>query len=807
MPVAVHKPGPLKQQNKPHKTGQHSSKRAVARELSGRVGAKVVLRKNNRTLARHERRQQLAQLRKNKRLEVAEMKRQIGGLSSPPFIVAVVPAHASVDPHRLVDQLKGCHPDVQLKDSPRGVLHLNLPHFKKRYAIVVCNREDVYGTLDAVKVADVTLIVYDHEEGYDAEGDVLLSTLMAQGLPTALHVASPLAARDDRHFKKTDLKKVLTKQIEDRFPGEKVHCLQNETDVVLLLRQVADIKKRVLHMRGHRACLLAEQTDYIPHNEDGFEGTLKVSGYLRGGRPLNANRLVHIPGLGDFQVELIEAPADPYTMNFAKNGKDAEVVQVADPNKQETLECENPIDDMDTEQTFPTVEELEEAEKQAKTIKKRVPKGTSDYQAAWILDDEDDKDQGGSDGEDNDSEADNAIDDNCDDGDTPDSSQAEFFDVREEDSEDSNDEEEDWVDAASDVMSVVPNEVYDKKMDMEEENETLKKFRLQRQEEQFPDEMDTPQNVNARTRFQRFRGLKSFHSSPWDPKENLPRDYARIFQFKNFTRVRRKVTRISEEDCDGAQPGTYITVYIKNVPRRVDRHRSPLIVFGLFEHEQKMSVLNVTIKRHQTFNLPIRSKERLIFHIGFRRFANCPIFSQHTMGTKHKLERFLPAEGVCVASMFAPITFPPAPVLVFQESPNGAQRLVATGVVLSANPDRCIIKRVVLSGHPFKINRRHAVIRYMFFNREDILWFKPIELRTKYGLRGHIREPLGTHGHMKCVFNKQMKSMDTVLINLYKRVFPKWTFDPHVEPPKFIETNHIGVELTANDYEQDDNME
>lgn len=31
---------------------------------------------------------------------------------------------------------------------------------------------------------------------------------------------------------------------------------------------------------------------------------------------------------------------------------------------------------------------------------------------------------------------------------------------------------------------------------------------------------------------------------------------------------------------------------------------------------------------------------------------------------------------------------------------------------------------------------------------------------------------------MKCVFDGQLKSQDTVLLNLYKRVFPKWTYDP-----------------------------
>lgn len=95
------------------------------------------------------------------------------------------------------------------------------------------------------------------------------------------------------------------------------------------------------------------------------------------------------------------------------------------------------------------------------------------------------------------------------------------------------------------------------------------------------------------------------------------------------------------------------------------------------------------------------------------------------------------------------------------------------GSSLPPDPTRIIAKRIILTGHPLKIHKKTATIRYMFFERDDVDYFKTVELRTKYGRTGHITEALGTHGYFKAHFDGPIGQMDTICMSLYKRQFPK----------------------------------
>jgi len=781
----VHRSGLWKQSNKEHKSGRHKSKGAVDRINRGRICGKVVSKKGIKVLSRVNRKNQMVMVRNQAMAEAQEKKKRQGGDGFPPYMVAVIPLAESQQKYinTSIDMLTNAVDDSKVCPVSSLLKHVIVPRFKQRFSFVTPRFDSLYEILDATKVCDSVIFLLCPHTGMSERGDLILSSVMAQSLPTDPVVV--LGSPDEVHPGKiNEVKKLMIKALERKFPVDKIHTISSTPEALNMIRFIGTQKKRSSVMRERRANLIAESVKYI-QGEDMSSGQLELTGFVRGAK-LSVNRLVHVPGLGDFQLDRIEKLQDPCPIN---RRHDMEEVRILVPNEdQEDLEVENAPDGMDGEQTWPTEEELQEAEQQTaiRTVK-RVPKGTSDYQAAWILDEQE---------EENDENKEELEMDDEDLGE--DMENLEPAVDHEDNQEESEDEEvEDEMETMSVADSTFNNmEDYDKKhVNFSDEVDELERLKAERLEAMFPDEVDTPRETSARIRFQRYRGLKSFRTSVWDKKENLPQDYSRIFQFENFLRTRKRVLSQEMDESCCAEVGWYVKLVLRNV----GAHLKPqfegrgLSVTSLLPHEHRMSVINMAVRRSQiSHKLPVKSKTNLIFQCGWRRFCSQPIFSQHNSGNKHKYERYFRDGETVVMTTFAPIMFPPAPVLVFQDLPGQGHSLLATGTVINSDPDRLVIKRTILSGHPFKVHKRHATVRFMFFNREDISWFKPIELRTKQGLRGHIREPLGTHGHMKCIFDGIMTQQDPVLLNLYKRVFPKWTYDPYPVDP---EMSHLDASM------------
>ncbi|KAJ2083901.1 ribosome biogenesis protein tsr1 [Coemansia sp. RSA 988] len=795
---AFHHRASLKQKNKPFKR-RFASKNSLRDKSKGRTQRVSVKGKVLRKHSRADRRNAMRTEQRKKREQIVLSTRIFNGRYRAPKIVAVIPLCADSDVSGIVRDLYRCVDEEYPESAPKTTRVLDVTRFKQTIQFIEVGR-NLLDILDAAKVADYMIMGLSAEVEVDAFGEHCLSAIQNQGHPGVFPVIRDLESVPAK--RRSDVKKSLQSFMHHFFPDvDKVHTTESPTESLAILRMLTSQVPKGIKWRDSRPYLMAESVQFEPSMDDPQVGRLALTGYLRGAN-ISANRLVHIPNFGDFQIEQIFNI--PVAMEGAKGNAIEEddeptVLDQPDPALQDSLVDSNEPNQLNNEQTWPEDEEMDGWKEQMAKMEEdermlagdgertlRVPKGTSTYQAAWIADNDGDEGSDASDYSDedsdmmDDSDSDNASEEDAD----------EYEDMRvgkdgkptsngiASSMEDNDDEEHDEDD---DNMLTAAEEAAQLKAYLKERE------RLNRDDQQFPDEIDTPMDMSARERFARFRGLKSFRTSPWDPYENLPLDYARIFQFESFKRTQQRVVRMTSNAPTKA--GMHIRIVLKAVPAQVAASYNPnrpFLVFGLHQYEHQMSVVHFTVIRNAEYTEPVRSKDPLVIHFGFRRYNVRPIFSQHlnggaTTNNVHKFERFLKPGEVSVGTIFAPIQFGTVPISLYlpssaSDSNNGVRlpTLVGTGSSLSVDPSRILAKRVILTGAPFKIHTRGAVIRYMFFNTEDINWFKPVQLFTKYGRTGHITESLGTHGYMKCMFDGPLKQMDTICMNLYKRVFPKW---------------------------------
>ncbi|KAG5639466.1 hypothetical protein H0H81_001588 [Sphagnurus paluster] len=720
---------------------------------------------NGAAQSRLNRRNNAKQVQAKERNALVSATRLFNGLDGAPRIVAVIPLSGDIDPRSIVVSLAESL-DLSAEDCPQaGIWKMRAERFKTSLQFINIPYKNFYAALDACKVADYVVFVLSTTVEVDGWGDTLLRTLQAQGLAEVVTVAAPAPSIDPKA--RSGILKSLLSFIQYFVPSQvRVFDLHVSADRLNALRSLSEGKPADVRWREGRSWILGETSEWE-------EGTLRVTGVVRGAS-LSANRLIHIPNFGDFQISKVIFPAI-LSAPLPRHGKshtagmevESAVLAEPDPEDADSLVSSNDPDDLANEQTWPTEEEmngggglsepnLPDAEKgTTPKVVKRIPKGMSAYQASWIIDESEDDE-----GEDE----------------PKDGSEVHMDDIEEEE------EMQDM--PIDDDMESDRRDVHFEDLDNEEEEKQLNSWRNREREEEndltFPDEIDTPKEIAARVRFQRFRGMRSFRTSPWDPFENLPRDYARIFQFEDFKRTERGVRRRAEQELVVVEPGIRVTISLKEVPREASS-AGPVALFALLQHEHKISVLNLTVQRNTEYDGSVRSKDPLVLCVGPRRLKVNPIYSQHTRGggkganNVHKFERFLRHGITSVATTYGPVVFGKQPCVFLRETSDvQAPELVAMGTFLNPDTTRIIAKRVIITGHPFKVHKKTATVRYMFFNAEDVQYFKPIQLHTKHGRTGHIRESLGTHGYFKAHFDGPVNQMDTVCMSLYKRVFPKW---------------------------------
>ncbi|CAL1383706.1 unnamed protein product [Linum trigynum] len=729
-------------------------------------------------------------LREQKRAAVLKEKRAASGTTSPPRVILLFGLSGSVNVDSLAEDLSNV---LSPQNAGRSSEVIASPEYRMRATVQKAPHGDLLSCMEMAKVADLIAFVASAdsfcEDGtadyMDSFGNQCLSVFRALGLPSTAVLIRGLPVELKG---RSEVKKICSSCLAGEFPEDcKFYPADTKDDLHKFLSLFKEQRLTAPHWRSQRPYLMSQKVDVVADSSNVPNSTLLLTGYLRA-RSLSVNQLVHVSGAGDFQLQKIEILRDACPLNLRKEADamdaddmlNVEVIRtlVPDPLAQVPLLVENVPDPLAGEQTWPTEAEMEEADRnqKQKAVKKKVlPRGTSEYQAAWIVDSSDEE------GSDSCSDVDDGM--ILDEGGGHFTGPGDTNDDGFEDDRASLDLEE--MDGDTETASVMMEGENLTREQVEEEIRKIKEAHAE--DEEFPDEVDTPFGIPARKRFAKYRGLKSFRTSSWDPKESLPADYARIFAFDNFPKTQKhvlaKASEMEQADSDDCvQAGQYVRLHIKDVPMHI-AHKlyevakaAPLIASGLLQHESKMSVLHFSIKKHDTYDAPIKSKEELLFHVGFRQLVARPIFSTDNINSdKHKMERFLHPGHFAMASIYAPISFPSLPLIALKKiEGGGAPAVAAFGTLRSINPDRIILKKIILTGYPQRVSKRKATVRYMFHNPEDVRWFKPVEVFSKYGRRGRVREPVGTHGAMKCLFDGVLQQHDTVCMGLYKRAYPKW---------------------------------